>query len=97
MPGRCTWGVYRHCHAVRMRDSQAEAVQLENVVRGAHQRPLGLHLRVAAQQEPTKATRLFDLSEHWFDHRFAGRVHRGPGLGVELARPYVTFIEAELT
>ena len=57
--------------------SPAQSIQLENVVRGAHQRPLPLHLLEAPQQKLPKASGLFDLAEHRFDHPLPFFV-RGP-------------------
>src|SRR5262245_18362795 len=54
--------------------SNAEAIQLENVVRRAHERPFALHLLESPQQELSKAARALDLSDHRFDDPFARRV-----------------------
>ena len=65
--------------------SHAETIELENVVRRAYQRPFALHLLEATQQELPEATRLFDLSDHWFDDPFARGIDRCPSLRVQLA------------
>ena len=63
----------------------AEAIQLENVVRRAHQRPFTLHLVESAQQELPEAAGLFDLANDRFDDPFPGGIDGGPGLRVQLA------------
>src|SRR4029450_13131488 len=63
-----------------------QAIQFEDVVRGAHQRPFALELRDAAQQELAKASRLLDLSQYRFDDRLASGVDRGARLRQELSR-----------
>src|SRR5688572_22524033 len=68
--------------ASRRRPSDAEAIQLENVVRRAHERPFPLHLLESAQQELPKAARLFDLADHRFDDRFPRGVDLRAGLDV---------------
>jgi hypothetical protein len=65
--------------------SQAEAIQLENVVRRAHQRPFPLHLLESTQQELPEAAGLLDLSNHRFHDPFAGGVDRGALFGEQLA------------
>src|SRR5437660_5923257 len=66
--------------------SDAEAIQLENVVRRAHQRPFTLHLLESSQQELSEATGVFDLTDHWFDDPFARGIHGRTGLRVQFAR-----------
>src|SRR5438105_15258764 len=56
--------------------SDTEAIQLENVVRRAHQRPFALHLLESPQQELPEATGLLDLADHWFDDSFARGIDR---------------------
>src|SRR6266536_2807598 len=65
--------------------SDAEAIQLENVVRRAHQRPFTLHLLESSQQELPEATGLFDLADHWFDDPFARGIHGRAGLRMQFA------------
>src|ERR1700692_2846693 len=65
--------------------SPAEAIQLENVVRRAYQRPFALYLLESPQQELPEATGLLDLANDRFDDRFARRIDRRAGLGVQLA------------
>ena len=65
--------------------SLTEAIQLENIVRRAHQRPFPLHLLEPTQQELPETTGLLDLANHRFDDPFAGRVNRRAGLRVQLA------------
>ena len=38
--------------------------QLQEIVDGAHDRPLGTHVGEAAQQKLAEAARLFDLAEY---------------------------------
>ena len=54
--------------------SHAEAIELEDVVRRADQRPFRLHLFESTQQELPEAPRVFDLTEHRFDPAFAGGI-----------------------
>src|SRR5688500_12312621 len=42
----------------------AEAIELQDVVRRAHQRPFRLHLREAPQQKGSEAARVLDLPDH---------------------------------
>src|SRR5712692_8237049 len=65
--------------------SQAEAIELENVVGRAHERPFPLHLLEATQQELSEAARLLNLSNDRFDDSFAGGVDRRTRLRVQLA------------
>src|SRR6202790_1333627 len=65
--------------------SPAEAIQLENVVRRAYQRPFALYLLESPKQELPEATGLLDLANDRFDDRFARRIDRRAGLGVQLA------------
>src|ERR1700688_3329546 len=65
--------------------SPAEAIQLENVVRRAYQRPFALYLLESPQQELPEATGLLDLANDRFDDRFARRIDRRARLGVQLA------------
>src|SRR5687767_10519575 len=67
------------------RASHTEPIQLENVVRCAHERPFALHLLASPQQELPKATGLFDLSDHGFDDAFARGIDGRAGLRVQLA------------
>ena len=62
----------------------AEAIQLQDVVRRAHQRPFRLHLRQAPQQKGSEAARLLDLPDHRFDDRFAPGVDGRAGLREQL-------------
>src|SRR4051812_36653179 len=66
--------------------SHAEAIQLENVVRRAHQRPFRLHLVEAAQEELSEAPRLLDLTKYRLDNSFARGIDRSADLRVQLAR-----------
>ena len=66
--------------------SDAEAIQLENVVRRAHERPFTLHLLESTQQELPEAARLLDLADHGFDDAFAGGIDGRAGLRMQLAR-----------
>src|SRR5918994_1989650 len=65
--------------------SDAEAIQLENVVRRAYQRPFALDLLESSQQELPEAPGLFDLPNHRFDDCLARRIDGRAGLRVELA------------
>src|ERR1700722_9873314 len=65
--------------------SLTEAIQLENIVRRAHQRPFPLHLLESTQQELPEAAGVLDLPNHRFDDPFAGRIDRRAGLRVQLA------------
>src|SRR5439155_24324887 len=65
--------------------SQTEAIELENVVRRAHQRPFTLHLLESTQQELPETTSLLDLADHWFDDALARGIDRRAGLRVQLA------------
>src|ERR1700730_17275136 len=65
--------------------SPAEAIQLENVVRRAYQRPFALHLLESTQQELPEATGLLDLTNDRFDDRFACGIDSRARLGVQLA------------
>src|SRR5580693_811875 len=56
--------------------SPAEAIQLENVVRRADQRPFALYLLESAQQELPEATGLLDLANDRFDDASASRCTR---------------------
>src|ERR1700729_1194927 len=65
--------------------SPTEAIQLENVVRRADQRPFALYLFESPQQELPEATGLLDLTNHRFDDRFAPGINPRARLGVQLA------------
>src|ERR1700730_5077052 len=65
--------------------SPTEAIQLENVVRRADQRPFALYLLESPQQELPEATGLLDLTNHRFDDCFALGIDRRARLGVQLA------------
>src|SRR6516165_12559543 len=65
--------------------SDAETIQLENVVRRAHQRPFTLDLLKSAQEKLPKATRLLDLSDHRFDDGFPPGIDGSAHLAVQLA------------
>src|SRR5207253_9405885 len=64
--------------------SQAQAIQLENIVCGAYQRPFTLHCLQSTQQELSEATRLLDLTNHRFDDPFARGIDRRASLRVQL-------------
>ena len=49
--------------------------QLEDVMRGAHQRPFLPHLGPSASEELPEASGVFDLSEHRLHDHFAPAVH----------------------
>ena len=51
-----------------VRDSSSRPCQFQHIVGTADQTPLTSDLRQAPQQELPKATRLFDLAEHGFNH-----------------------------
>ena len=61
------------------------SVNLQDVVRGADQRPLRADLLDAAQQELAEALRLFDLPEDRLDDGLAPRVDGLARLGLELS------------
>src|SRR5712692_1509368 len=65
--------------------SEAEPIELENVVRRADQRPFTLYLLESPQQELAEATRLLDLYDHRFDDPLARGRDRRAGLRVQLA------------
>ena len=58
----------------------AKAIQLQDVVRRAHQRPFRLYLCQTSQQKGSEAARVFDLPDHRFDDRFAPSVDGRAGL-----------------
>src|SRR3990172_7448041 len=60
--------------------------QLEDVMRGAHQRPFLPHLGPSASQELPEASGVFDLSEHRFHDDFAPAVHFLSGYRSKRAR-----------
>src|SRR3954469_1784265 len=62
------------------------AIQLQNVVRRAHERPFALDLVQAPQEELAESSGLLDLAKHRLDDRLAHRVHGRPDLAVQLAR-----------
>src|SRR4051794_3049191 len=61
------------------------SIQLQNVVRRAHQRPFALNLLQPPQQELPEAAGLLDLAKHRLDDGFARRVDGGAGRPVQLA------------
>src|SRR6266849_4853123 len=63
----------------------AEPVHLQDVMREAYEGPLGAHLVATTQQKLPESARLFDLPEHRFHNRLAGRVDRFARLGLQLA------------
>ncbi len=65
--------------------SQAEPIELENVVRCANQLPFALHLLESTQQELPEATGLLDLPDHRFDDPLARGIDCRASLGVQLA------------
>jgi hypothetical protein len=54
--------------------SEAEAMELENVVRRADQRPFALDRLQSVQEELSEAPGLFDLLNYRFDDRLARRI-----------------------
>lgn len=66
--------------------SVTQAIELENVVRGAHERPFALDLVESPQQELPKSPRVFDLPDHRFDHRLPSGIDGGAVFRVQLAR-----------
>src|SRR5687768_15201523 len=62
----------------------AEAIQLQDVVRRAYQRPFRLYLCQASQQKGSEAARVLDLPDQRFDDRFAPSVDGGAGLREQL-------------
>ena len=84
--------VFRGCSSTmaicRRRLSDTEAIQLEDVVRRAYQRPLTLDVLKSPQQELPEAPRLLNLSDHGFDDRLARRVDSRSSLRVELPRSW---------
>src|SRR6266545_859445 len=64
--------------------SEAQPIELENVVRRADQRPFTLHLVDSTQQELPEAASLLDLSDHRFHEPFARGIDRGARLRVQL-------------
>src|SRR5262245_41106360 len=65
--------------------SDAQPIQLENVVRRAYQRPFPLDLLEATQQELPEAARVLDLADDRFDDPFARGIDGGAGLRLQLA------------
>jgi hypothetical protein len=53
--------------------SVPDRVEFQEVVRGAHERPLSLHLRKTSVQELAESPRLFDLAEDRFNDLTRGR------------------------
>src|SRR5687767_5260751 len=66
--------------------SSTQAIQLQNVMGRADQRPFASHLLDPAQQELPEAAGLFDLPQHRFDYGFTSGIDRRPDLGEQLAR-----------
>src|ERR1700693_486593 len=65
--------------------SNGEPIQLENVVRRAHQRPFTLHLLESPQQELSETTGVLDLPNDRFDDPFARGIDRRASLNMQLA------------
>ena len=63
---------------------QRRPEQLEQVVRGGHQRPFPVHLLQPSQPDAIEAPGPFDLAKHRLDDRLAQGVDRLTGLGPEL-------------
>src|SRR5437899_1928112 len=77
--------IFKRCEGKSPSRSVAEAIQLQNVMRGAHERPFRLHVLEPTQEESPEAASLFNLSDDWFHHRLARRVDGRTGLRLELA------------
>ena len=77
----CSGGQRQRCGQTRALEHSLR--QLDNIMDGADDRPLGTHFGEAAQQKLAEAARLFDLAEHRFGQLFAqpvepnGLVSRG--------------------
>src|SRR5919197_3374240 len=65
--------------------SEAEAIELQDIVRRTHEGPLTLHLLEPPQKELPEAARVLDLSDDRLDDPFARRVDSRAGLRQQLA------------
>jgi hypothetical protein len=73
-----------------VRSSYDRAVQLQQVVHRADQRPLLLHRPLTTPEELPEAAGVFDLSEDRLHNRLATRVHRPALQGPQLSRHPLT-------
>jgi hypothetical protein len=63
----------------------AEVMELQNIVRKAHQCPFAAYFVDAAQENLTEPARLLNLSEHRFNNRLARCLNRFSCFGLQLA------------